>query len=310
MLRVAIRDVALPSVANHRISASNQIGEGILQLVFDLLQRLKSHITCLVSHLDEVLQSHVADCLCIRPPLLLELCEYPCKVFGGAAVGHHDSILTAILLQELAEPQRVLKTAVAALPEERHHRVASVTNQDDVGLDSPFGRSNSAQKARGIGGNLLHHAFKPTNQRDGFRIVLLAEICALPATFLGVSEGLEGLLSAFLVNEDCASEATVLVGQRHEHVIASRPNVKTIPSIATLASFGGFGSEVIVSRVGKEDLLVAPGNQLFRKGREALPPQGVARSRAGSIAGHHRAVQLEAEALALACAIGVGLCEV
>mmetsp|Transcript_28049 Transcript_28049/g.77184 ORF Transcript_28049/g.77184 Transcript_28049/m.77184 type:complete len:318 (-) Transcript_28049:355-1308(-) len=204
-----------------------------------------------------------------------------------------------MLVQEPAQPESVLEAAIAALTEEGDHRMASVANEHHLALHCPLRCPHGAEGAPGVLRHLPDQRLDPTDQGNRLRVVLLAE-GGTALTALGrVREGLEGLLGALVVHVDGACEGAVPVGQRHEHVIAARPDVQAVPAAACLVATSAWCSKIVLPRVREEDLLVTPREDVLGEARVACPLQGVAHARACAVTGHNWAVDTHSQAAVL-----------
>mmetsp|Transcript_85579 Transcript_85579/g.238932 ORF Transcript_85579/g.238932 Transcript_85579/m.238932 type:complete len:494 (-) Transcript_85579:382-1863(-) len=293
---IRVRHVAFSPVADHRVAAPELLGETILQPVLHLLQRLKLDITCLVAHLDKVFKRHIANRVRVWLPLFLQIGEARREIFGRALFWFALAIHAAMLVQQPAQPECVLEAAIAALAEERHHRVARVPDEDDLPLHCPCRRPHRSQDPRWVLGDLVYKGLHAPDEGHCFLVILLAEFCALRAALRRVGHRLEGLGRAMVVHVYRASERAIPIGQCHQHVVASRPNVKSVCAMARFAAMLACRAEVILPRVRKEHFLVASGQDVLREGGEASTLERVAHPRARAIASDDRAAHRYADA--------------
>mmetsp|Transcript_75326 Transcript_75326/g.243584 ORF Transcript_75326/g.243584 Transcript_75326/m.243584 type:complete len:232 (+) Transcript_75326:734-1429(+) len=204
-----------------------------------------------------------------------------------------------MLVQQPAQPEGVLKTTVAALAEKGHHGMTGIPNEEDLALHGPLGRPHCPQDARGVHGDLSDHGVHAADQGDCVAVVLLAEGGAFLPPLGGVRKGLEGVRWPMVVHVDRTSKGAVPVGQRHEHVIASWPDVKSVPAMAALVATSALGPKVVLPGAWEQHLLVAPWQDVLGERSEARAAQSVAHPRAGSVARDDWAMHPHAKAALL-----------
>mmetsp|Transcript_123444 Transcript_123444/g.308472 ORF Transcript_123444/g.308472 Transcript_123444/m.308472 type:complete len:204 (+) Transcript_123444:555-1166(+) len=202
-----------------------------------------------------------------------------------------------MLVQKLAQPQGVLETTVATLPEEGDHGMARVPEQDHLSAHCPRGSSHCAENACRISGDLAHHGLQATDIRQRLGVVFLAESRALLSAFGCVTEGLKRVLGPFIVHVDGSGKGTIPIGKRHKHVLSSRPDVETIAAVAWLAAVLPLGTKIVLPRVREQNFLVAPRDDVLGEGCQSRAIQSIACPRPCPVTRDDRAKHPEAQML-------------